>query len=90
MKSIALLLALVGVVASQEVIAVVKIQPDNNLQTVTGVLKLSQSAVNGPVTITGSITGLKPGKHGFHVHEKGDITGNCTSAGGHFNPLKVS
>lgn len=41
------------------------------------------------VEISGEITGLKPGKHGFHIHELGDISGkDGLSTGGHFNPLK--
>eukprot|EP00092_Neocalanus_flemingeri_P025425 GFUD01027565.1.p1 GENE.GFUD01027565.1~~GFUD01027565.1.p1 ORF type:complete len:200 (-),score=42.30 GFUD01027565.1:94-693(-) len=36
----------------------------------------------------GSITNLAEGKHGFHVHEKGDLGNQCKNAGGHFNPTK--
>jgi Cu-Zn family superoxide dismutase len=41
----------------------------------------------GGVRITAHLTGLKPGQHGIHVHEKGDCSSpDGSSAGGHFNP----
>jgi Cu-Zn family superoxide dismutase len=41
----------------------------------------------GTIAVTGRLTGLAPGAHGFHIHE----TGRCDppgfeSAGGHWNP----
>ncbi|KAL8617890.1 hypothetical protein ACOMHN_016546 [Nucella lapillus] len=43
---------------------------------------------NGYIHITGTITGLTPGKHGFHIHQFGDIRNNCKAGGGHFNPFR--
>jgi len=39
------------------------------------------------VHVTADVTGLTPGEHGFHIHEKGDCSApDGSSAGGHFNP----
>ena len=41
----------------------------------------------GGVRVTGTVTGLAAGNHGFHIHEFGDCSAaDFTSAGGHFNP----
>jgi len=53
--------------------------------TATGTVTLKQES--GMLRITVAITGLSPGQHGFHVHEKGDCSGgDGKAAGGHFNP----
>jgi Cu-Zn family superoxide dismutase len=41
------------------------------------------------IEITGEITGLTPGLHGFHVHEFGDLnSADGLATGGHFDPDK--
>ena len=47
------------------------------------------SAGEGKVKVAYDLTGLSPGKHGFHIHEKGDLSApDFSSAGPHFNPGK--
>jgi Cu-Zn family superoxide dismutase len=44
---------------------------------------------NNKVRIDINLTGLKiKGKHGFHVHESGDLSDKCESMCAHFNPYK--
>lgn len=39
------------------------------------------------VRVLGHVMNLTPGKHGIHVHEKGDLSApDLSSAGGHYNP----
>ena len=47
---------------------------------------LLMQAPNTPTLIKGTITGLEPGLHGFHIHEFGDMSDGCKSMGGHYNP----
>ncbi|HLD69586.1 MAG TPA: superoxide dismutase family protein [Candidatus Omnitrophota bacterium] len=46
--------------------------------------------VGNDLTISVSVQGVPPGKHGFHIHEKGDCSDNGKAAGGHFNPMGVT
>ena len=56
--------------------------------TVKGTIKFTQES-GQPTIITGEITGLEPGEHGFHIHEFGDLSGGCDTAGAHYNPDEV-
>jgi Cu-Zn family superoxide dismutase len=39
--------------------------------------------------ISGYISGLSPGEHGFHIHKDGDLTEGCKSMCSHYNPFKL-
>src|SRR5213596_2016157 len=59
----------------------------------------SGSQVAGTVTFTktgdevrvvADVQNLKPGRHGIHIHEKGDCSApDAMSAGAHYNPMKM-
>ncbi|KAB0792532.1 hypothetical protein PPYR_05090 [Photinus pyralis] len=57
-----------------------------NGEVVKGTLWFDQASGKDPVVVTGEISGLGKGLHGFHIHEFGDNTNGCISAGAHFNP----
>ncbi|HEX8280225.1 MAG TPA: superoxide dismutase family protein [Chthoniobacterales bacterium] len=72
---------------------------DDDAQKAVAVLAPTQgSKVMGTVAFTktadgvkvvADVSGLTPGKHGFHIHEFGDCSDpKADSAGGHFNPNK--
>jgi Cu-Zn family superoxide dismutase len=54
---------------------------------VHGTVKFTQTSTG--VEIEGTIEGLTPGKHGFHVHEFGDLSSpDGMATGGHFDIAK--
>ena len=64
--------------------AVADIQPTRG-NTVEGTVSFATRGDQLAVRV--KLSGLKPGEHGFHVHEKGDCSApDATSAGGHWNP----
>src|SRR5947209_144194 len=64
--------------------AIVVLMPTQG-NNVSGIVTFTQTA--GGIQVVADVNGLKPGEHGFHVHEFGDCSApDGASAGGHFNP----
>jgi Cu-Zn family superoxide dismutase len=53
---------------------------------VQGRVYFQQNDPNCYIKIHGYLLNVPRGLHGFHVHEYGDTSNGCTSAGEHFNP----
>ena len=51
-----------------------------------GYVKFSET-IDKKVKIEVNVQGLKKGKHGFHIHEKGNLLDNCTKCKSHYNPF---
>ncbi|KAL1958654.1 hypothetical protein VTO42DRAFT_3997 [Malbranchea cinnamomea] len=65
--------------------AVAVLRGDSNVR---GTVTFEQESESSPTKISWNITGQDPNaKRGFHVHQFGDNTNGCTSAGPHFNPF---
>ena len=81
----AILCAAVTAAYSQDTTkATAKLDPKSNSK-VTGTITFTKAGDD--VEVTGDIENLSPGKHGFHIHDKGDCSAaDAASAGPHFNP----
>jgi Cu-Zn family superoxide dismutase len=59
-----------------------------NENNIKGTVEFFESTNSNRLKIILDLKGLKPNfKHGFHVHEAGDLTDHCTSMCAHFNPF---
>src|SRR3984893_1352497 len=81
----AIFCAIGSLAQAQEVMkAAAQLEPKSGSQ-VTGTVTFTK--VGDEIQVVADIQNLKPGKHGFHIHEKGDCSApDASSAGAHFNP----
>lgn len=69
-------------------IAVANMKPTQG-NTATGTVTFVKKG--DQLLVDARFTGVPPGVHGFHIHEKGDCSApDAMSAGGHFNPTGKS
>jgi Cu-Zn family superoxide dismutase len=72
---------------SKSNVLTINLEPKSG-STVNGTATFSEK--NGVVSFEAKLSGLKPGVHGIHIHEKADCSAtDAASAGGHWNPLHV-
>ncbi|RCN48093.1 copper/zinc superoxide dismutase [Ancylostoma caninum] len=77
-----LLISSFDAVESQRAVAVLRGNGGLN-----GTVWFLPSQQGGRITVKADIRGLRPNaRHGFHIHQLGDLTNGCTSAGPHYNP----
>ncbi len=88
MKKLVTLIALVALAgcasSAKKPMAMAMLAPTSG-STAQGMVHFTQSA-DGSVEVQVDLTGVPPGVHGFHIHDKGDCGDNGNAAGGHFNP----
>ena len=91
MKKLALiaisLLVLASCRSGRGAMAMANLNPSEG-QTAKGTVHF-QDLGEGSVEVVVDLTGVPPGEHGFHVHDKGDCGNNGQNAGGHFNPSNM-
>ena len=78
------LLVILGCAHSRAPMAMVTLQPTSG-QTAKGTVHFNDVG-DGNIEVVADLTGVPPGVHGFHIHEKGDCGNNAQNAGAHFNP----
>ena len=53
-----------------------------------GLVHFAQTGMFSRTQITGEFSGLNPHQaHGFHIHQYGNLSKGCVTAGPHYNPL---
>jgi Cu-Zn family superoxide dismutase len=84
LRTIILAAALTLVACGEDKQAIATLESRSS-STTTGTATFTQDG--DQVTLRLEVSGATPGKHGAHIHEKGDCSAaDASSAGGHWNP----
>lgn len=86
------LIAFAAAVSAEETVVQMNLITDQGISTSIGSVTLKDSP--GGLVLTPALSGLAPGTHGFHVHDKPDCgpgmkegkAGAGLAAGGHYDP----
>ena len=57
-----------------------------NSKNCSGTVEFHEQPNSSNIKIIVSLDNLKQGKHGFHIHETGNLSNGCKSCCSHFNP----
>lgn len=61
---------------------------EHGIGKVVGTINIHETQYG--LLLTPTLHGLKPGLHGFHIHENPSCEHNAMAAGGHFDPQKTN
>ncbi|HTI37293.1 MAG TPA: superoxide dismutase family protein [Vicinamibacterales bacterium] len=80
--------AIFGVAAAAHQAAPMRAHANITGEGVTGTAEFAEldNGTGKQVEVTLNVSGLKPGRHGVHLHAVGKCTPDFTAAGGHFDP----
>lgn len=85
--------------SSTKIQAIAVINPhilnDKTKQTKTnkqiyGTITFTEISKSNKIKINIDLKNIKPGLHGFHIHETGNLEGGCGSCCAHFNPTNMT
>lgn len=68
--------------------AICILEPTEANSTVRGLIRFESPGADKGTAIHAELSGMQPGKHGFHIHQLGNLSAGCKSTQGHFNPYK--
>jgi Cu-Zn family superoxide dismutase len=93
--TIVVLLALAGPAAAEEIVVQMNLINDQGVGAAIGTVTLTDTPQG--LKLVPALSGLAPGIHGFHVHEKPDCAAGMKdgkpapglAAGGHFDPAAI-